>query len=167
MVQRAPSQREPKRRPALGDRGDDDGQREQAHQDAGVEQHKAGAGIVDGAELELEPGADHEDAEREPDQPAPQFGIVEPEAEFGWSFIAFVCSERAVRIAPASSGEGCAAERGAVDRTQWQYGPGSAQRRLRIPARPGRREHQFVFFASPSVSITLRSDSVTSTTNFL
>ncbi len=28
-------------------------------------------------------------------------------------------------------------------------------------------EAQFVFFASPSVSITLRSDSVTSTTNFL
>ena len=83
LVQRVSSQREPKVGPPSVTRCDDDRGGEQAHQDAGVEQHVAGAGIVDGAELELEPGPDHEDAEREPDQPAPQFGIVEAEFDVG------------------------------------------------------------------------------------
>ncbi len=73
-------------RSALGERRNDDRCREQAHQDAGVEQHVAGAGIVDGAQFQLEPGPDDEKAEPEPDQPAPQFGIVE--AEFDVAVIA-------------------------------------------------------------------------------
>ncbi len=40
-----------------------------AHQQAGVEQHEARAGIVDGAELELEARAEHEHAERKPISP--------------------------------------------------------------------------------------------------
>ncbi len=71
LVQRASFQREPKVGPPSVTRRNDDRGREQAHQQAGVEQHVAGAGIVDGAELELEARPDHEDAEREPDQPAP------------------------------------------------------------------------------------------------
>ncbi len=102
-------------RAAFGDSGDDDRSREQAHQDAGIEQHIAGAGIVDGAELQLEPGPDDKAAEPKSDQPAPQFGVVEAEFDV---------------VAIVAHG-------------------------------------QFVFFASPSESITLRSESVSSTTNFL
>src|ERR1700712_3710655 len=50
------------RRAALIERRDDDRSRKQAHQDAGIEQHVTGAGIVDGAEFQLEPGPDHEKA---------------------------------------------------------------------------------------------------------
>src|SRR3954454_8513120 len=67
------------RRPALGDGRDDNAGREHAHQDARVEQYVARAGIVDGAELELHTLPDHEAPEREPDQAAPEFGVVETE----------------------------------------------------------------------------------------
>ena len=123
-------------RAALGDRGDDDRSREQAHQDAGIEQHVAGAGIVDGAELQLEPGPDDEAAERKPDQPAPQFGVVEAEFDVGDHYCILRCGVDSVQIP--------------------------------ICIRDARGiATQFVFFASPSWSITLRSESVSSTTNFL
>ena len=71
LVQRVPSQREPKVGPPSVTAAMMIVSSEHAHQHAGIEQHIAGAGIVDGAELEFEARPDHEDAEREADQPAP------------------------------------------------------------------------------------------------
>src|SRR6185369_9043563 len=49
---------------------------------ASVEQDETGSRIVDASDLELDARPDDEDPEREPDQAAPQFGIIQFELCF-------------------------------------------------------------------------------------
>src|SRR6185503_7903000 len=83
----APARAGPERgqRGAAGDDGlADDAERERAHQDADPVEGKAGAGLVQTSEPHVAPGPDHEGADRQPEQAAPELGVADHVNPFPW-----------------------------------------------------------------------------------